>query len=219
MLAGHFLTRDIGRICSVWFIKHHIVPNQITVLMIVFGIIGSIAFALPNVWSKLVGYMFWILWFAMDCSDGQVARYTQTFSKYGTEMDYMAHLIDHTLMNIAIWLTYVEMGKFDAMILSLIFIISISCELSMRNLFTFGHYETNCNDTSSTAKCSIIKYLRQQLCLYPTMIVCFSWIVIIDYQLDSGFSLYLYCIWLILFLINYIVNMIARLKKIYKSKI
>ncbi|MDE5758277.1 MAG: CDP-alcohol phosphatidyltransferase family protein, partial [Allobaculum sp.] len=101
MLAGHFLTRDIGRICSVWFIKHNIVPNQITLLMIMFGIIGSILFAIPNVWCKILGYCGWLMWFAMDCSDGQVARYTKTFSKYGTEMDYMAHLIDHPLMNMA----------------------------------------------------------------------------------------------------------------------
>ena len=41
MLAGHFITRDIGRLCSAWFVKHKVIPNQITLFMIIFGIVST----------------------------------------------------------------------------------------------------------------------------------------------------------------------------------
>lgn len=221
MLAAHFLTRDIGRLCSVWFIKHGIVPNQITVLMIVFGIVGSILFAIPNVWCKIAGYLSWLMWFAMDCSDGQVARYTKTFSKYGTEMDYMAHLIDHPLMNIALWMTFIEMNVWNPIIVSALFIISISLELIVRNLTAFEYYISRSlgeSKKTSTRTTPILKYFWRQITLYPSMIICFSWIIILDYYLQIGFSLILYTIWFLLYLLAILNGYYRLLCFFYKNQ-
>lgn len=221
MLAGHFLTRDIGRICSVWFIKHHIVPNQITVLMIIFGILGSILFAIPNLGCKIFGYICWLMWFAMDCSDGQVARFTKNFSKYGTEMDYMAHLIDHPLMNLAIWLSFIEMNIINPIILSAVFIIWISMELITRNIISFYRYDQILYNKSQNDKPKKIqgwlKYLWGNVLLYPTFIVCFSWIIIVDFYLKIGFSLIFTVIWVTLFLSMFIRNVYKTLMKFYKG--
>lgn len=222
MLAGHFLTRDIGRLCSAWFIKHSIVPNQITLLMILFGIIGSILFAIPTIWCKTLGYFCWLMWFAMDCSDGQVARYTKTFSKYGTEMDFMAHLIDHPCMNIAIFITFLQMDIVNPVLLCFIFIISISIELIMRNIIAFDYFHKKIcaeNNSVKSQSSSIIKYFIAQSILYPTMIVCFSWIIIIGYAFDLGCILYLYIGWLCVYVGLSIKTLICRLKKYYKSNI
>lgn len=198
MLAAHFICRPLSRPFSVWFIKHGVVPNQITLLMIIFGIIGSICFALPYVWSKIVGYMLWILWFTMDLSDGQVARYTKNFSKYGTEMDYMAHLIDHPCMNLAIWATFIEMNKWNSVLVSFIFILSISLELIHRNHTSMAYYQSKLDNVTiiSNSNISLIKYFMTEVILYPTMIICFSWIIVVDYWTNCGFSFYLYCLWL-----------------------
>lgn len=79
ILADNFPCGDLGRIFSVWFIKHNVTPNNITMLMIAFGIIGSILFAIPSLPCKILGYLCWIMWYTMDNSDGQVARYTKNF--------------------------------------------------------------------------------------------------------------------------------------------
>lgn len=219
MLAGHFLTRDIGRLCSVWFIKHNIVPNQITLFMILFGIVGSMLFAIPNIWCKIGGYLCWLMWFAMDCSDGQVARFTKTFSKYGTEMDYMAHLIDHPLMNLALWATFIEMNLFNPILVSFIFIISISGELILRNITAFDYYHSKLfksNDDKNITP-NWIKYLWCQNGYYPTLIVCYSWLIVIDYILKDGFSFWLYLVWLLMYFVGFFRVMIQNIFKFLKS--
>lgn len=220
MLAAHFLCRPISRPCSVWFIKHNVKPNQVTLLMILFGIIGSVLFAIPNVWIKIAGYIFWILWFTMDLSDGQVARYTKTFSKYGTEMDYMAHLIDHPCMNIAILLTFLQMNIINPLVLCLIFIVCISIELIIRNVTAFDYFHkklyANTNNIEQT-KPSYLKYFIVESTLYPTMIICFSWIIIVGYAFDLEFVLYLYILWLIAYVILSLKAIIKHFFKYYKS--
>lgn len=218
MLAGHFLTRDIGRLCSAWFIRHGVIPNQITLLMIIFGVIGSILFAIPNVWCKISGYICWLMWFSMDCSDGQVARYTKKFSKYGTEMDYMAHLIDHPCMNLALWATFIQMNIFNETFLSLLFMVSISLELVFRNTTAFYHYnkDDQSNGESNTQK-SYFKYIIQELFLYPTYIICISWTVILGYYFNSPVALYIYVLWFIIYSIGVIRRIYAMLIKFYNQ--
>uniref|UniRef100_UPI0025A9486B CDP-alcohol phosphatidyltransferase family protein n=1 Tax=Bacteroides acidifaciens TaxID=85831 RepID=UPI0025A9486B len=193
ILADNFPCGDLGRIFSVWFIKHNVTPNNITMLMIAFGIIGSILFAIPSLPCKILGYICWIMWYTMDNSDGQVARYTKNFSRYGTQMDFMAHLIDHPLMNIAIWLTFIQIVKpDDIMLLSLFSIMVISCEMLLRNITSF-QFQMAKEEKTSHAKNpqNIFKYLLIQLTLFPNIIVLFSWIIIVDYWLRIGFSIYI----------------------------
>lgn len=221
MLAGHFICRSLSRPCSVWFIKHNIKPNQVTLLMILFGVIGSILFAIPNIWAKIAGYVFWILWFTMDLSDGQVARYTKNFSKYGTEMDYMAHLIDHPFMNIAIWATFLQMNIISPITLSLLFILSISFELIIRNIisFQFFHKKLYSNlNKHSVKRQGFIKYFIIQSTLYPTMIICFSWLIIVDYYFRNGFSLWLFIVWVIIQILFDSKEILKTLIKLYKEK-
>ena len=219
MLAGHFLTRDIGRFFSVWFIKHNIVPNQITMFMISFGIIGSILFALPNVWCKLVGYACWLMWFAMDCSDGQVARYTKNFSQYGTEMDFMAHLIDHPCMNIAIWITFLQMKIIDPIWLSAFFVVSISIELIVRNILSFNFFHKKLHPEYvkvTRDERGLFRYLLSELISYPTMIICYSWIIVVDYCEHLGFSLWGFIVWLLIKTLFNVRMVLKTLNEFYK---
>ncbi len=141
----------------------------------------------------------------MDCSDGQVARFTKKFSKYGTEMDYMAHLIDHPLMNLAIWVTYLEMNMMNPLWLSFIFIIFISCELITRNIYAFDYFHkkiySDCNSNKKSIK-GWFRYFFVNITQYPTFIVCISWIIVIDYGINNGFSLYIVLIWMIVCIIK-----------------
>ena len=221
MLAGHFC-RLLSPYCSAFFIKRGYSPNKVTVFMILFGIIGSIFFALPYGWAKIVGYIFWYLWFTMDLSDGEVARYTHKFSKYGVEMDYMAHLIDHPLMNIALWLTFLEFNLINTNLLALIFIVSISIELVNRNIITFQSYHQfdgkKSDKNQEALKFPIWKYFLTQALLYPNFIIFFTPIIIVDWLLGIGFSLYLYIGWLIYYLIMFI-RIIIKTLCIFYSKV
>lgn len=216
MLAGH-ICRILSPYFSVWFIKHKVIPNKITILMIIFGIVGSIFFILPYVWSKIVGYLFWFLWFTMDLSDGEVARYTKQFSKYGTEMDYMAHLIDHPFMNIALWLTFLSQNRFNPNFLALIFIVSISVELVNRNLTAFQYFHNISKESNIRSRQnSLIKYFLIQIVYYPNMIVLFSPFVIVGWYLDIPYFFYAYIAWVFYGVILFIRQVCNTILEFYK---
>lgn len=220
MLAAHFICRPLSRPFSVWFIRHGVLPNQITLLMILFGMGGSILFLIPNIGCKIAGYAFWVLWFTMDLCDGQVARFTKKFSKYGTEMDYMAHLIDHLFMNLAIWLTFLQMDLINPLWLSGIFILCISFELVIRNIISFKFFhrklEPVTNNNKANSESSLFKYLLTESALYPTMIICFSWLIVMDFYFHIGFSLWIFIIWLVIKIVLEIREILKTLSIYYK---
>ncbi len=220
ILADNFPCGQLGMICSIWFIRHNVSPNFVTMLMIIFGAVGSILFAIPDLWCKIAGYLCWVMWYTMDNSDGQVARFSKRFSKYGTHMDLIAHLIDHPLMNLAIWLTLIQISNADIFLISLCSITVISCEMILRNFTTFQYYmgkegDTKLSDAPSSP--NILKYILVQFTLFPNIITLFSWIFIIGYAMDSAIVIYIFYGWTIYFLLCTARQVLKTLMHFYHS--
>ena len=217
MLAGH-MCRPLSPYLSAVFIKKEIRPNTVTLMMMGWGILGSILFAIPNVWCKIVGYICFYLWFTMDLCDGEVARVTKRFSKYGKEMDYMTHLICHPLMNIAMWITYLQADKYDVTMLACIFITIISVELVMRNLISFDSYLGNLNQSNMQQLLpNYCRYLINQSILYPNFILIFTLFVLGDYFYNFTFhTIYLLFLWTFYFLLVGLKAFFVRLAYYYK---
>ena len=76
-------------------VKTKTIPNIVTLCMIPVSILGSILFSLECIPCKIIGTVLIHIWFSIDIADGLVARYTNNFSKYGEELDFMAHHICH----------------------------------------------------------------------------------------------------------------------------
>jgi hypothetical protein len=62
-------------------------PNQVTVASLFVGVLAAAAFALGHRWSLLAGAVLLQVAFLLDCVDGQLARYTRTFSRFGAWLD------------------------------------------------------------------------------------------------------------------------------------
>lgn len=179
-LVDHICMR-ISPILSAYFIEKKIKPNTITMFMILSGIIGSIFFACPSGISKILGIIFFYCWYIFDCSDGEVARITKTFSKYGREMDYMAHLICHPLMNLAMFCSFLQLNKYNQLLLAAIFITYISFELITRIIIMFDVYCLDKKNNPLTEQTSFFKYFIVQFSLYPNFILLFPLLYILDY--------------------------------------
>lgn len=106
-LNDHFLA-IFSPYFTCFFIKNGVVPNVVTTLMIIFGIIGAVLFSLPCISLKICGIFFIFLWYIMDLSDGEVARIMKKFSKYGKELDYTAHMIDHPFFTVAFAINVIQ---------------------------------------------------------------------------------------------------------------
>ena len=71
--------RYVSRFFSIYLTRlilpTQVTPNQVSLAMIVTGIVASIFFLFPFSFSFLIGALLLQLWYLIDCMDGEVARY------------------------------------------------------------------------------------------------------------------------------------------------
>lgn len=125
----------VTKIC----LKLKLIPNVITLMMIAGGLVGGVLFFIPGLGFKIAGAVFIHLWYVFDCSDGEVARITKRYSKFGTEIDYTAHVLDHPVMMVgfAAAVCQAEIG-IDSFIILLVFAATAVLDLIFRSMATFG---------------------------------------------------------------------------------
>jgi len=195
VFVAYFFSRRLSPFFVNIFLKLNIIPNTITIYMIIAGIIGAIFFSFSDIWFKIVGYVFMHLWFIFDCADGEVARITKTFSKYGKELDCIAHIVNHPIFNIAFLISLIQLNKYDIVFLSIVSIALISSNLVSRNLISiytiFKLKEKSKNIASNNRKLYriIISYLIGVLTQYPNFVLIFPILYFIDVSIGTSMSL------------------------------
>ena len=94
--AGRLYMRSASPYFSWIFLRVGFSPNQLTYLMIVCGVLGGVAVALASegtagLVSALAGALLIQAYLLLDCSDGEVARYTTRTSVTGVYLDRLGH--------------------------------------------------------------------------------------------------------------------------------
>jgi len=79
-----------------------ITPNQVTVIMIIFGISSAFFFMNGGYIYGLIGILLYHAYLILDACDGEIARYKKMFSKKGLYLDYMGHIIINPLIVLSI---------------------------------------------------------------------------------------------------------------------
>ena len=72
-----------------------------------------------------------------DCSDGEVARITKRYSKFGTEIDYTAHVIDHPFIVFGFACSLLQSGINTVIAIALPAAVAV-LDLVFRSMATFG---------------------------------------------------------------------------------
>ena len=216
-LSSYLISQRVSPYVSSIYIKKKVVPNTITFHMILSGIVGAILFSNTNIKVKIVGAIFIHLWFILDCSDGEVARYTRTFSKYGKELDFMAHLINHPLFGISILISLLQLNRYNPFNLFILVFLSNFIDYGIRNILTLNildELKEKNNDIDKNSKNiwnlkKFILFFTSIFTLYPNLILFGVIIYFIDFYIGSNI-LYFYLIMNILvtsvFFIKYIIN-------------
>jgi CDP-alcohol phosphatidyltransferase-like enzyme len=62
-------------------------PNQVTAFSMFLGVLAAAGFATGERWGLVAGALLLQAAFTFDCVDGQLARYTRTFSPFGAWLD------------------------------------------------------------------------------------------------------------------------------------
>jgi phosphatidylglycerophosphate synthase len=88
----HF-SRYVSIYLTALFVRRNVTANQVTGLMLMVGF-ASFLCAVPRVWHlNLASLVLFLLFYVLDCSDGEVARWTKSCSHGGVYLDYAAHVM------------------------------------------------------------------------------------------------------------------------------
>ncbi|WP_017595059.1 CDP-alcohol phosphatidyltransferase family protein [Nocardiopsis potens] len=91
--AGRLYMRDISPYLSALFIRLGVPPNPITYLMMAFGVLAGVVVAFGGLWSAVAAFLMVQIYLLLDCSDGEVARYTGRTSVAGIYLDRIGHYL------------------------------------------------------------------------------------------------------------------------------
>ncbi|GFP74269.1 CDP-alcohol phosphatidyltransferase family protein [Clostridium fungisolvens] len=179
-------------------LKTKLRPNHVTLLMIISGLIGGVAFCFNNFYLKIVGLIFIHLWYVFDCCDGEVARIKKIYSKFGMEMDFTAHIINHPLYAFAFFLSMYQLNKYNVFLLITIFVLLIVFDLIFRNLLCFYKvYEQrmasdsgNGESNSNLSLKQIIINISNNIFLFPSFALAFPILYVVDYGFGYSISIY-----------------------------
>ncbi|MFE3458907.1 CDP-alcohol phosphatidyltransferase family protein [Nocardiopsis aegyptia] len=100
--AGRLYMRDLSPYLSTVFVRLRVPPNPITYLMMVFGVLSGVVVAFGGLWSAVVAALFIQIYLLLDCSDGEVARYTGRTSVAGIYLDRIGHYVSEIALLIGL---------------------------------------------------------------------------------------------------------------------
>ncbi len=98
----YFVVRPISFYPTWLFLKLGISANQTTYIGLITGVIGCIFLAFGSYWTAIVGAVLINIRYLFECVDGNVARCTNSCSKYGQYIDEMTTYIMALLTFIAV---------------------------------------------------------------------------------------------------------------------
>ncbi|WP_214109902.1 CDP-alcohol phosphatidyltransferase family protein [Acrocarpospora catenulata] len=89
--AGLLYMRRLSIYVTWLLARTPITPNQVTGLMIVSGVLAGAVLALPGLWAAVGAALLIQLYLLLDCSDGELARWTGRTSIAGVYLDRVGH--------------------------------------------------------------------------------------------------------------------------------
>ncbi|MGP3955493.1 CDP-alcohol phosphatidyltransferase family protein [Nonomuraea sp. 3N208] len=85
--AGVLYMRRLSIYVTWLMAKTPVTPNQLTWLMTLAGIVAGVVLALPGLWAVVVAALLVQVYLLLDCSDGELARWTGKTSLVGVYLD------------------------------------------------------------------------------------------------------------------------------------
>ncbi|KAB8197633.1 CDP-alcohol phosphatidyltransferase family protein [Nonomuraea phyllanthi] len=85
--AGVLYMRRLSIYVTWLLAKTPVTPNQLTWVMTVAGIVAGVVLALPGLWAAVLAALLVQVYLLLDCSDGELARWTGKTSLAGVYLD------------------------------------------------------------------------------------------------------------------------------------
>lgn len=121
---------------SFLFHKLKMSADQVTITFFIAGLIGAFLYVPDSITYTIIGYVFFRLHIIIDMSDGDIARYNQTFSIRGAYWDSMIHAVLNPLYFISIGYSfYLQFGDVLFILLGAVGGLTLSLTMAVKNNF------------------------------------------------------------------------------------
>jgi len=98
-----FFVSPYSKYLARWAARRGWTPNQVTTVSLALGVLAAAAFATGERWGLVAGAVLLQVAFTTDCVDGQLARFTRTFTPLGA-------WLDSTFDRLKEWLVFAGLG-------------------------------------------------------------------------------------------------------------
>ncbi len=118
------------------FINLGLSANLVTFMFFLCGLIGAFLLFVFDPAFAVLSYILFRLHIVIDVSDGEVARFNQTYSLNGAYWDFMIHVVLYPLYFIAMsFALYSHFGNEQFLIIGMLGSMAISLYLAVKNTF------------------------------------------------------------------------------------
>jgi phosphatidylglycerophosphate synthase len=100
--AGRLYMRRVSPYITRLLVSTPISANGVTALLLPAGLLAALSLTVPGIWGAVAAVVFAQLWLLLDCCDGEVARWRQTFSSAGVYLDGLSHALTQALIPIGL---------------------------------------------------------------------------------------------------------------------
>lgn len=100
--AGRLYMRRLSPYLTRVFLGTPLSADAVTALMIPAGLFAAGLLTVPGILPALAAVLLAQIWLLLDCCDGEVARWRQTFSSRGVYLDGLAHFVTKVALPIAV---------------------------------------------------------------------------------------------------------------------
>ncbi len=206
-----------------------VTPNQITLLMGIFGLLGGFLFCFGTTWSFLIGGCCFILLNILDCADGNLARFTGRTSSIGDYLDRIVHYVTDSafILGIGVGL-FRQYGILTLLLLAIILEIIALTNGLLRDLLITCRIVTvsDSNErkkvalTTSGRRGKILKWFINLFCInisfFHIIVICAIFDIVWDVPFTIlGISGTFVLLYFLFYFITQNIKVFIRLRNIY----
>lgn len=130
----HWFSSKFSIYFSFFFLKLKLSADQVTIIFFLIGLVGALLFTFNSIILSVIAYIMFRLHIIIDMSDGDVARFNQSYSIRGAYWDAIIHSIVNPLYYVFIsYSFYVQFDNDIFLILGAFSGISSSVLMAVKN--------------------------------------------------------------------------------------
>jgi phosphatidylglycerophosphate synthase len=164
--AGRLYVRRLSPYLTRILIRTPLSANAITWLMIAVGVGAAALLAVDEDWTAFAAVALIQLQILLDCSDGEVARWRESYSPLGIYLDRLGHYSTETLFPIALG---IRCGEEQLGLIAALLVLTVRVESALVAVARLESGRGKAEDTAEATapKQSVLALVKRSVAMFP----------------------------------------------------